>query len=402
MAVQPPDNVEIDEAFVPAPAKKRANLWHRFRNSRFLLISVAVHVLFGLGAAAYVVQQISTRKLTFQAGPPSPNRSTRAIEHKVQMAKKQSTMTAPANKRIVSTGIAKVTLPDMPAMPKTATQPTKMAGAGGAGIAAPAAMDAATGGSAGGSLVSVFGFREAVGGSLVGTFYDLKQTSGRKPAEGADYETIIKEFVRGGWNEGVLQKFYRAPQALYATQLLTPLMPADEGPKAFNVERNVQPGRWVVLYRGRISPPESGTYHFVGAGDDIMVVRLKGGGLDPRVVLDRCYNLRQDFGKTVADYHYDFSNIPKGFAKGESVALNAGTFYDIEILIGEHPGGDFFAELLVEKIGTTYEKDGRGNPILPPFRVADTKPPALKSGQKLPPFAPNGPIWRAEKLKKQE
>ena len=122
--------------------------------------------------------------------------------------------------------------------------------------------------------------------------------------------------------------------------------------------------------------------------------------MDPHVVLARSYNLRQNFGKTVADYQYDFSNIPKGFAKGEGVALNAGTFYDLEILIGEDPGGDFFAELLVEKQGATYEKDGRGNPILPPFRVADIKAPDLKPGQKLPPFSPNAPIWRAEKPKK--
>jgi hypothetical protein len=25
--------------------------------------------------------------------------------------------------------------------------------------------------------------------------------------------------------------------------------------------------------------------------------------------------------------------------------------------------------------------------------------PALKSGQKLPPFLPNGPVWRAEVIK---
>jgi len=44
-----------------------------------------------------------THKLTFKGGPPSPNRSERAIEHKVQMAKKQNTMSAPAiSKRIVT------------------------------------------------------------------------------------------------------------------------------------------------------------------------------------------------------------------------------------------------------------------------------------------------------------
>ena len=65
--------------------------------SRFLMISIAAHLLFGLGAAYWVVQRYqANRKLTFKGGPPSPNPSTRALEHKVQMAKKQSTMSAPA------------------------------------------------------------------------------------------------------------------------------------------------------------------------------------------------------------------------------------------------------------------------------------------------------------------
>src|SRR5437016_9634121 len=91
------------------PLLVRRTLWARIRNSRFLFVSIIVHLLFGLGAAIYVVQVYSPqRKLTFRGGPPSPNHSERAIEHKVQLAKKQSTMSAPPiNKRILTTGIAK-------------------------------------------------------------------------------------------------------------------------------------------------------------------------------------------------------------------------------------------------------------------------------------------------------
>lgn len=118
----------------PLPAK-RGWSWERFRG-KFLVISIAVHVLFGVIAAVYVVQRAqAARKLTFKGGPPSPNPSTRAIEHKVQMAKKQSTMSAPSiSKRITTTGLSKVTLPDMPAMPKLAGAPAKMAGVGGADV----------------------------------------------------------------------------------------------------------------------------------------------------------------------------------------------------------------------------------------------------------------------------
>ncbi len=117
------------------------SLWTRLPSSRFLVISILVHVLFGVGAAVYVVQVYQPkRKLTFKGGPPSPNHSERALEHKVQLAKKQSTMSAPAMKRIFSTGLAKVALPEMPAMPQPDSAPAKMAGVGGAGFGMPTAL----------------------------------------------------------------------------------------------------------------------------------------------------------------------------------------------------------------------------------------------------------------------
>lgn len=103
---------------------------------KFLLISILVHVFFGFGAAYLVVQQIQAkRKLTFAAGPPVVNASSRALEHKVSMAKKKTTMSAPAQaRRITTTGLARVALPEMPAMPNAMEViPNKMGGLGGPG-----------------------------------------------------------------------------------------------------------------------------------------------------------------------------------------------------------------------------------------------------------------------------
>jgi hypothetical protein len=118
------------------PAKKPGG-FRRFLRGRFLIVSIALHMLFGGIATLWVVQTMhANRKLTFKGGPPSPNPSTRALEHQVQMAKKQNTMSAPAMpKRITTAGLAKVTLPDMPAMPTlTDMKPTKIAGMGGTGV----------------------------------------------------------------------------------------------------------------------------------------------------------------------------------------------------------------------------------------------------------------------------
>ena len=388
-----------EEAPSVAPALLvRRSFWSRIRNSRFLFISILVHVLFGIGAAIYVVQVYSPqRKLTFKGGPPSPNHSERAIEHKVQLAKKQSTLSAPPiNKRIMTTGIAKVTLPNLPSMPKqNEAAPMKMAGVGGAGIGLPTAISGKEGSAGGGRPISFFGLRESGGGSFAGTLYDLKQTQTHRSTDMTEqkYGDIITDFVKNGWNESAFQNFYRAPQTLYNVQIFTPYMPADEGPKAFHVSGEVKPRLWAALYKGRVSPPEAGTYHFVGAGDDLLIVRFNG-----QIVLDGSWN-SHGVSSIAAKYDYGFSKIPNKFVKGPAVSVSVGNFYDMEILIGEQPGGEFFADLLIEKDGATYQKESHGSPVLPIFRVADAKMPAVKSSEKLPPFAPGGPVWRAEVIK---
>ncbi len=382
----------------PTSPPPRAGWLRRILGMRFLVISIAVHVLLGLFAAVWVVQSYSAnRKLTFKGGPPSPNKATRAIEHKVQMAKKQSTMTAPAMKRIVSTGISKVTLPEMPAMPKSPTTPNQMAGAMGAQVGAAGGPMGAAGPSGGGGPVSMFGLRDAAGG-VKGEFYDLKQSPSRKET-GMDkekYAEVVTDFVKGGWNTSVLAPYYKASKPLYSSQFMIPSIKADEGPKAFQVERDVKPSLWLALYQGEVTPSESGTFFFVGAGDDVLCVRFNGN-----TVLSANFNIPNDpLARATGRYDYKWPpppswSIPGGFYKGQAITVEAGKSYPIEILIGEQPGGDLHAILLLEKQGQEYKKDSHGNPILPVFRMGAGKPPVLKQGETLPPHDPDGPIWRA-------
>jgi len=142
----------------PAPIKGAK----RRLGGKFLVISIVVHLLFGLGAAYYVVQTITAkRKLTFHGGPPSPNPSQRAIEHKVQMAKKQNSMSAPPPvKRIVTTGMAKVALPDMPSMPTSnPVAASKAVGAGGVGVGFGPSVGGASAMAGGGSSIPFFGLK---------------------------------------------------------------------------------------------------------------------------------------------------------------------------------------------------------------------------------------------------
>src|SRR3954470_12535361 len=125
-----PKLVEADVAARPPLPRPRRKWWKR---REFLLISVGIHLLFGAGAGFLVVSHYTAaRKLTFQAGPKSPNPSERAIQHRVQLQEKMKTAPPAIPKRILSSGTAKVALPPIPELTsaKNATPPPLMGAAG--------------------------------------------------------------------------------------------------------------------------------------------------------------------------------------------------------------------------------------------------------------------------------
>src|SRR5712691_1675224 len=98
-----------------APPKTRTPI--RGYSPRVLIGVIVLHLIFGGVAAIWVVSKYSAnRKLTFNAGPKSPNPSERALEHRVQLQKKMQTVSAPpaVPQRVLTTGAAKVVLPPMP------------------------------------------------------------------------------------------------------------------------------------------------------------------------------------------------------------------------------------------------------------------------------------------------
>ncbi len=383
------------EVLVPPPPRR--SRWTRF-GLNFLAISILAHVLFGMVAAYFIVQTIAAKPKQTFVGQPAQNASAHAIEHKVQMVKKQQTMSAPVSaKRVTTTGFTKVSLPTMPAMPamNSAITPLAMAGMSGSGVGLGGFGGGSSGGSSGGAALSLFGVRTG-GKGLKGSFYDLKQTRNRTPTSVKDLQSFVHQldtFLQGGWHKNSLSLFFMAPTPLYATQIFVPDITSDNAPKAFGVEGQVQASYWMALYEGQVSPPESGVYHFVGGGDNILIVRLNGS-----VVLDRSWDYQSKFGidrnwKPLANYDYGFGGlggIPNGFAKGQGVHLNAGEFYDMQVLLGDDGGVTHFS-LLVEKEGVEYTKTSKGLPILPVFRTSSDAPP---SGSH-PPFQPDGPIWNS-------
>jgi hypothetical protein len=285
----------------------------------------------------------------------------------------------------------------MPAIPSTANPPSKMAGAGGANVGFAGGPMGAGAPSAGGGALTAFGFREAKSGTLIGTFYDLKQDKQRKPTDmdAGKYAHLVQDFVKNGWSTAKFGDYFTAPNKLYAKEIFVPSTLATEGPKAFGVEKDVQPKLWLVHYIGKVSPPESGTFNFVGGGDDVLYVRFNG-----KTVLDACYWNRGTSvlakGEAFYDYHWPHTAPP--FVKGEPISVTAGQSYPIEVLIGEQPGGLLHFCLLLEQSGKKYTLDEYKNPILPVFRLENSEPKPGPKGA-YPPFAPGGPVWSGDAAK---
>ncbi|MEO7931916.1 MAG: hypothetical protein ABIT76_02035 [Chthoniobacterales bacterium] len=380
----------------PAPSgPPKPTLWKRFSGSKFFLVSVGVHLLIGLVATVLVVQTITAkRKLTFKGGPPSPNPSQRSVEHRVQMAKKQQTMSAPSQpKRVTTTNaLAKVSLPDMPALPSLGpTTPSKMAGMGGTGMGQISGGAGLAPGSVGGGGLTMFGLRNATQDALKGTFYDLKQTKDGKPTDmdDAKWAAFVQAWVKGSWNESELRKYFAGPNPLYAPYLFVPIINADEGPKAFALQDKVKPRLWVAHYKAKVVSPSSGRFRFVGLGDDILIIRFNGS------VVFAQGRVKETLASPPVRYSYEnLKNISgdRGPVAGKWFEVSAGGRYDMEVLIGECPGGLMHAYLLLEKMGGVYDKDPAGLPILPLFRVSKLVP-TVKPDDKLPPFSTKETPW---------
>lgn len=214
-----------------------------------------------------------------------------------------------------------------------------------------------------------FGSTRRADGTLIGILYDLKQTQRHEPVPdyAKNYAPALDAFLVSGLDESLLNRYFRAPLPLYTTQLVIPRMSAQAAPRAFGVENEVEPRYWLIHYKGQISPPEDGTYRFVGNFDDVLVIAI-----NRRVVLDGC---RPNTKLPLLGWTEPADKGPEVAANelaryGDWLDLKADQPVDIDILIGERPGGVFHGVILYEQKGRSYPLDAKGHAVLPLFQLA--------------------------------
>lgn len=364
-----------------------------------LAVSIVIHVIFVVIAAIYVVSVVSEqRKVAFTGGGAGDGSGGAAAEvrHNVSVARQNTTPVPSAlSQKIVVEGASAVALPELPNLGMPASAVSSSAGATGSlggGLGSGLGAGSGAGPGTGSLRMMPFGLLQAPkSGALVGTLFLMPSDQYKTNKEEiTGFQNWIRSAASSGWPESSFAKLPKSPNQLFTTQILIPQIVAMEAPKAFGVEKQKAGVRFLIRYRGKVSPPRNGRWRFVGFGDDVLIVRLSG-----KVVMESSGPKEKKpvpgmSGWTPRKF-YNYGDIY--YAVGDWAQLNASGSYDLEIYMSEEPReGDTSAMLLVEEEGATYEKTGADTPILPPWTLAP-KPVVPPGKISVPLFTKDTPVW---------
>ena len=281
------------------------------------------------------------------------------------------------------------------------------------------------------------GSGKAGGSALEGTFYDLKQTRNGSPTglvSGGAGEHKVLEVLHGflkSWSEASLNKYYKSPQKLFASNFYVPVALAKYGPIAYGVGDKVKEGAWMAIYRGKVRAPKSGKFRFVGTGDECVAVRF-----NRKTVLEAGYRLPSRWpngakvsgpdhakyaqeikdGKAKEHKGYEFiklnginiwNNELGGLTAGTVFEVEEGKSYPIEVMITEVPGGKFGVMLFIEDMSEGLKSNNPSNKyhlFRTNFATPDEKQIlellrkdgcAVGSNLEVPQYNPDSLIWVA-------
>jgi len=255
------------------------------------------------------------------------------------------------------------------------------------------------GGALGGGKLTAFGFKSG-GKGLEGTFYDLKQdkTRHRQPVQMA---SVLKSFMDSGWNKSVFQKYFSPNIKLKSVRTFIPVLGPEEATRAFEVEKEVEKSQWVILYSGTVIAPKSGKFRFRGRGDNILAVRITKGGVSENVFFDTAGgfdSLRKLFPGTKSipggqppGAVGSKEKRPNDTSYGPWFEVKTGEEIQIDIIMGELPGTNFEAILMIEEEGKTYSPSG-SYPVFEMGQGLD----AVKVERGAPPVSSEKIIFRAK------
>ena len=215
------------------------------------------------------------------------------------------------------------------------------------------------GGHKGGVKIGGLGYKNKADGDLTGVLYDLKTTPS-KGNRGVNYWKDIADFIDNGFKPPNDNPFRKINKKLYNSHFYIPSMPASEGPKQFDAEKEMEPSGFFVHYTGKIHVDKE--FKFAGMADDMLIVLI-----DKKVVFDGSWNEKKIKGFQPPEPKRRFKSFI-GWQEEFGTWVKPGN-HRIDILFGERPGGVIGGALLVEEKGKTYKKGLNDHPILPIFKT---------------------------------
>lgn len=216
------------------------------------------------------------------------------------------------------------------------------------------------------------------GFGFAGTFYDFKRgRSGRECImDPQQFVDAVARFVRSGWKTSELSEYYRSPKTLYASCFMIPPVKSSVAPEAFD-EPDTIGACWLAHYKGQLVYPEDITIRFRGQGDDILMVRVGGKEVLVASWPGGSWATQETLTSAASGWQssssesrlYNLGN--NGAVVGDWITLKGGEALDMEVLLGEVPGGMFCSMLTVEVQGEDYSKNRQQAPILPMFKTSE-------------------------------
>ena len=240
-------------------------------------------------------------------------------------------------------------------------------------VARGAGMSSGSGDSGAGVGRGLFGSFTGDSRMLQGTIYDLKIDPKHKQTEmnQQTYTNIVHNVVLHGWDQNLLTPYYKASKSLYTPAIWIPTTPSPNTAIAMNLSNELTPTFWVGWYHAKITPAHAGKFHFVGFGDDILVVSLNGntvldGSLWPVTPAAQKMPWPYSSWSRVCTFHgQDYGKL----RVGDSFVVNSIESVTIDILMGDEPGGWYGAFLLIADDSKNYPVGPAGVPLYPIFQI---------------------------------
>lgn len=336
----------------------------------FLAVSAIVLLFFTL--AWFVLPGLeTTAEIHVVHIPPTAPEEPASTKPKVSPTRKPTPPAAsaqPPNRLITSQALSQVAIPTVDV--STAAESVDFS-SGIDSFGETWAGDTGQAGDAGSG--SAFGSTQQTSSALVGSLYDFKQNPRGgaiefDPAKVNDFADKALDLQRAKYRESAFRKYFRAPQELYLSHVAIPYSDASNGPRFFGAEKEVQPTGWVANYQGKIRAPYDGTFRFVGIGDDYLTVFVNDR---PRLFaswpsLQDAVKGSWDPSKEKSTHTGPFANLPLIY--GDWIKMKKGDELNLNIALGERPGGKVGFVLLIEEKGRVHQTDSEtGRPILPLF-----------------------------------